>query len=111
MITQQKKEDLIQKMEALNIKEADLEESFTKGSGSGGQKLNKTANTVLLKHLPTGIIIKCQKTRSREDNRFFARRLLCEELDFRQNGTQSARELAIQKIRKQKQKRAKRAQA
>lgn len=75
-----KYEELQAEMKALHIEEKDLIEKFILGSGSGGQKINKTSSCVYLKHVPSGIEVKCQKTRSREENRFFARRLLCEEI-------------------------------
>ncbi|KAK0754584.1 peptide chain release factor class I/class II, partial [Schizothecium vesticola] len=69
--------------------ESEFEESFLKGSGPGGQKINKTSSAVQLKHLPTGIVIKCQATRSREQNRKTARDLLAARLDELYNGEQS----------------------
>ncbi|KAK3326295.1 RF-1 domain-containing protein [Apodospora peruviana] len=69
--------------------EADIEESFLKGSGPGGQKINKTNSAVQLKHIPTGIVVKCQETRSREQNRKIARDLLAAKLDILANGDQS----------------------
>ena len=53
-------------MAALGISEGDLLEKFVRGSGAGGQKINKTSNCVFLKHLPSGVCIKCQMDRSRE---------------------------------------------
>ncbi len=79
--SKEKWEELSKRMNALGIQDADLDESFILGSGKGGQKVNKTHSCVQLKHEPSGIIIKCQKERSRESNRFFARRLLCERLE------------------------------
>ncbi|KAK8100925.1 uncharacterized protein PG998_007670 [Apiospora kogelbergensis] len=67
----------------------DIDESFLKGSGPGGQKINKTNSAVQLKHLPTGIVIKCQATRSRTQNRLIARQLLAERLDDLTKGDQS----------------------
>ncbi|MFN4872430.1 MAG: peptide chain release factor family protein, partial [Akkermansiaceae bacterium] len=64
---------LEQRMLALGIVPDDLLEKFVRGSGAGGQKINKTSNCVFLKHLPSGIAIKCQMDRSREMNRFLAR--------------------------------------
>src|SRR5262245_2265140 len=58
------------------IQESDLQEKFIVGSGPGGQNLQKTASCVWLKHLPTGIEVKCQKSRSREENRRIAREIL-----------------------------------
>ena len=62
------------RMLGLGISEDTLVEKFITGSGSGGQKINKTASCVYLKHLPTGIEVKCQQQRSRELNRYLARR-------------------------------------
>ncbi|KAH0408375.1 hypothetical protein KCU90_g21991, partial [Aureobasidium melanogenum] len=60
------------------ILESDITEAFLKGTGPGGQKINKTSSAVQLKHLPTGLVIKCQETRSRSQNRKIARRILAE---------------------------------
>ncbi|KAH6686281.1 peptidyl-tRNA hydrolase domain-containing protein [Plectosphaerella plurivora] len=69
--------------------EEDIEESYLKGSGPGGQKINKTNSAVQLKHKPTGIVVKCQATRSRTQNRKIARTLLAERLDNLNNGEES----------------------
>ncbi len=79
----------------LGILEADLAEKFIKGSGSGGQKVNKTASCVYLSHTKSGVSVKCQKTRSREDNRFFARRLLCDRVEHDISGKLSQKEKHI----------------
>lgn len=63
------------------IHENELEETFVRGSGPGGQSVNKTANCCVLKHKPTGIIVKCHETRSLDDNRKRARQILQEKLD------------------------------
>ena len=73
MVRPEKLAALQERMEALGIREQDLEESFVRGSGRGGQKVNKTNNCVYLKHIPTGIAVKCHVDRSRELNRFLAR--------------------------------------
>ena len=80
VISPEKIKALESEMEKLGLIEKDIKESFISGSGSGGQKINKTQNCVYLKHLPSGIEVKCQKDRSREANRFFARRKLLEKL-------------------------------
>ena len=108
MITEKKRADLIIRMEKLHIHKKDLEEKFIAASGKGGQKLHKTSSTVYLKHLPSGIEIKCQKHRNREDNRFFAKRLLCEKLEKQLLGKKSPSEIKEEKIRKQKKRRARR---
>lgn len=95
----------ISKLFALaGIKEDELEEKFTKGSGKGGQKVNKTSNCVYLMHLPSGIEVKCQSGRSQFDNRIQARKLLCLKLlDIKKSKTQ-ARKAKIAKFRKLKRK-------
>ncbi|KAH6641590.1 RF-1 domain-containing protein [Chaetomium tenue] len=69
--------------------ESEIEESYLKGSGPGGQKINKTNSAVQLKHIPTGLVIKSQATRSRTQNRKIARDLLALKLDELANGAQS----------------------
>ena len=99
---------LEQSMASLGIREEDLLEKFVRGSGSGGQKINKTSNCVFLKHLPTGVCIKCQIDRSREMNRFLARRELCDQLDAIRQGKAVAKTQAIEKLRRQKRPRSQR---
>ncbi len=99
---------LEQRMLSLGIDPADLLEKFVRGSGAGGQKINKTSNCVFLKHLPSGIAIKCQMDRSREMNRFLARRELCDQFDAIANGKASAKTQAIEKMRRQKRRRSRR---
>lgn len=71
------------------LEESDLEERFVRGSGPGGQAVNKTSNNVILRHIPTGIIVKCHMTRSLGDNRKHARKILIEKLDEHFNGDDS----------------------
>lgn len=99
---------LAERMIALEINEAELVERFIKGSGSGGQKINKTASCVYLLHKPSGIEIKCQRSRSQSANRFFARRELCDRLEKSQLGDASPQQQAIDKARKQKLRRKRR---
>jgi protein subunit release factor B len=107
-ISNDKLSDLEQRMAALGIVEADLLEKFVRGSGAGGQKINKTSNCVFLKHLPTGVCIKCQMDRSREMNRFLAKRELCDQLEAIRDGKAIAKTQAIEKMRRQKRPRSKR---
>src|SRR5882762_9030585 len=100
--------ELADRMQKLGIQESDLVEKFILGSGSGGQKINKTSSCVYLKHVPTGIEVKCQQDRSRDMNRFFARRKLCEELEERVEGIKSAKRQKIEKIKRQKRRRSRR---
>ncbi|KAG8163680.1 hypothetical protein KVR01_006977 [Diaporthe batatas] len=69
--------------------EHEFTEVYLKGTGPGGQKINKTNSAVQLKHIPTGIVVKCQDTRSREQNRKLAREHLAEKIDDLLNGDQS----------------------
>lgn len=71
------------------LKENELEEMFVKGSGPGGSAVNKNSNCVVLKHKPTGIVIKCHESRCVEDNRKLARNKLIEKLDVIRNGNES----------------------
>ena len=84
------------------IPEGDIEESFLKGTGPGGQKINKTSSAVQLKHLPTGIVVKNQATRSREQNRKNARRILGERLEEMEKGPLSRTALKAEKEKKKK---------
>jgi protein subunit release factor B len=108
MISADKREALRLRMEEIGISEADLLEKFIQGSGAGGQKINKTSSCVFLKHLPSGITIKCQLDRSREMNRFLARRELCDQLDTIRLGKDSAKTQAMEKLRRQKRRRSRR---
>lgn len=108
MVRPEKLEALRERMAALNIRERDLEESFVRGSGKGGQKVNKTNNCVYLKHLPTGIAVKCHVDRSRELNRFLARRELCDAIELAQTGQCTAQARVIQRMRRQKDRRKRR---
>jgi peptide chain release factor len=101
-MTPGKREALTARMTSLGIIEDELIEKFITGSGSGGQKINKTSSCVYLKHESTGIEIKCQAQRSREMNRFLARRELCDRIDEIKNGVLSKRQQEIEKIRRQK---------
>lgn len=101
-ISPQKSEALRQKIEDQGIDLNDIEESFTTGGGKGGQKVNKTANCVRLKHLPTGISVTCQKERERSLNRFLALRELIEKL----SPGKSRKEIQSERIRKQKKRKS-----
>ncbi len=108
-ISQKKESDLSRRMAALGIHEADIKEHFVRSGGKGGQNVNKVSTCVVLKHLPTGVEVKCQKERSQALNRFLARRILVEKLERVVFGAQSAAEQLIWKIRKQKRRRSKKA--
>lgn len=92
-----------------SIPEDEIQESFLKGSGPGGQKINKTSSAVQLKHLPTGIVVKCQATRSRAQNRKSARKLLAEKLEQVEMGDQSRTALRAELERRKRRVREKKA--
>ncbi len=96
-------------MESLNIREEDIEESFIRSSGRGGQHVNKTSTCVYLKHIPTGIEVKCQEERSQALNRYRARVILANKIEQAIRGKESEEIQRIEKIRRQKRKRSKRA--
>ena len=104
-----KEKELIKKMEALNIHEKDIKESFVRSGGKGGQHVNKTSTCVYLKHIPTGIEVKCQEERSQSVNRYKARVILFKKIDQLGKGKESEEIQRIEKIRRQKRKRSKRA--
>jgi protein subunit release factor B len=109
-VSSEKEAELLGRMEALEIYEEDIVERFIKGSGAGGQKINKTSSCVQLKHEPSGIEVKCQQDRSQALNRYFARRELCDKIEEKILGLKSKRQQAAEKIRRQKRRRSKRAQ-
>ena len=103
-----KEQELADKMSSLNIREEDIQESFVRSSGKGGQHVNKTSTCVYLKHLPTGMEVKCQEGRSQSLNRYRARVLLIKKIDQLIKGKESEETQRIEKIRRQKRKRSKR---
>ncbi len=110
-VTGIKKQQLAERMARLNIRENDLRETFILGGGPGGQKINKTAVCVRLRHEPSDINVKCGFTRSRELNRFMARRLLCERIEHIREEKTSSKQQEIEKVRRQKRRRNRRQRA
>jgi protein subunit release factor B len=98
-----------QRMSALGVRESDLEETFVRSGGAGGQKVNKSSSCVMLLHRPTGLRVKCQTTRHQAMNRFLARRMLLDKIERAQKGYVQAEQAAREKIRRQKRKRSRRA--
>ena len=97
------------RMAALGVRESDLAETFVRSGGAGGQKVNKSSSCVMLEHRPTGLRVKCQTTRHQAMNRFLARRLLLDKIERMQKGYVEAERAQIEKVRRQKRKRSRRA--
>lgn len=93
----------------IKLKDEDIKENFLKGSGPGGQKINKTASAVQLSHGPTGVVIKCQATRSRSQNRDIARRLLADRVEELEKGAESRVAIKAEVKRKKKASKTKKA--
>src|SRR5215510_5906455 len=108
-ISREKEDQLVQRMGALGVTESDLEETFVRSGGHGGQNVNKSATCVMLLHRPTGLQVKCQTTRQQGLNRFIARRLLLDKIETKQKGFVATERARIEKIRRQKRKRSRRA--
>jgi protein subunit release factor B len=108
-VSPEKEAQLARRMAALGVREADLEETFVRSGGHGGQNVNKTSTCVMLLHRPSGLQVKCQATRQQGLNRFLARRLLLDKIEERQKGFVAARRDEIERIRRQKRKRSRRA--
>jgi protein subunit release factor B len=107
-VSEEKNRWLRARMETLGIQEKDIEEKFVRSAGRGGQKVNKTSTCVYLKHVPTGVEVKCMQERSQSLNRFLARRELLSRIE-RFSGRLTAETRQVEKVRKQKSKRRRRA--
>jgi len=107
-VSEEKNRWLQERMQTLGIGERDIEEKFIRSSGSGGQKVNKTSTCVYLRHIPTGIEVKCIKERSQPLNRFLARRELVERIS-KASGQITSDDIEMEKIKRRKAKKRKRA--
>jgi len=108
-VTILKEQELVRRMQELGVNESDIDESFVRSSGPGGQNVNKVSTCVVLVHRPTGLLVKCQESRSQGLNRFYARRILLDKIEQRQKGFVQAERDRVEKLRRQKRKRSKRA--
>jgi len=108
-VGQDKEAGLNARMRRLGIREGDLKESFIRSGGKGGQNVNKVATCVRIKHLPSGIEVRCQKERSQALNRYLARKRLLDKFETEKLGRLSASQAKWEKLRRQKRRRSRRA--
>lgn len=103
-VSPDKLEQVERHMAALGVRETDLEETFVRSGGPGGQKVNKSSSCVMLLHRPTGLRVKCQTSRHQALNRLFARQMLLEKLEASRKNAADAERARVEKVRRQKRK-------
>ena len=107
-VSPEKERALAARMAELGVREADLSEQFIRSRGRGGQNVNKVSSCVVLRHVPTGVAVRCERERSQALNRYLARRELLDRLEARIRGTVQAAAAERARIRRQKARRSRR---
>ena len=102
----EQEDPLARRMAALGVREDDLEETFVRSGGHGGQNVNKTSTCVMLLHRPTGLRVKCQTSRQQGFNRLLARQLLLDKIEARRSAQAAAERARLEKIRRQRRPRS-----
>lgn len=90
----------------LGIRQEDIIESFVRSGGPGGQNVNKTSTCVYLKHLPTGIEVKCQQERAQAQNRILARQILIKKIIQFRKTAQLKKQQEQERLRRQNRRRS-----
>ena len=96
--------ELKERISRLAVDLAKIEESFSRGGGKGGQKVNKTSNRVQLFYPPLDIRVTCHRERSRSLNRFLALRELVDRIEMKVSPGTSMRLQEMERIRRRKSK-------
>jgi len=110
-VSPEKSAALAERLRKLGVRDEDLDESFVRSGGKGGQNVNKVSTCVVLMHRLTGTMVKCQLARTQGMNRYLARKLLAEKMETAIQGAASAREQEMERVRRQKRRRSRRAKA
>jgi protein subunit release factor B len=108
-VSGKKVRELEERMARLNLKDSDFEETFVRSGGAGGQNVNKVSTCVVLKHIQSGLVVRCQQERSQALNRFLAMRLMVDKIEAERLGIRTAKQAEFEKIRRQKRRRGRRA--
>jgi protein subunit release factor B len=105
-VSSERESALLARMQRLGVEEADIVEKFIRGSGSGGQKVNKTSSAVQLRHIPSGYSVRVEFSRSRGQNRFMARQALCDILEARERDRRMQEKKVVATVRRQQARRS-----